>query len=60
MGLALDYCVKFTAMDARDLGFETFLVVDATRAVNLSPKDGENAIREMQEKGIKIILSQEI
>lgn len=60
VGLALDYCVKFTARDARDLGFETFLVADATRAVNLSREDGENAIREMQEQGIKIIRSQEI
>ncbi|EAZ82606.1 bifunctional nicotinamidase/pyrazinamidase [Algoriphagus machipongonensis] len=59
-GLALDYCVKFTAMDALSLGFETFLVKDASRAVNITPEDGGNALKEMQEAGIQIITSQEI
>lgn len=59
-GLALDYCVKFTALDAVSLGFETFLIVDATRAVNLQPKDGEQAIREMESAGVKIINSTEL
>ena len=58
-GLALDYCVKFTALDAKSLGFDTFLIVDATRAVNLQPNDGESAIEEMREAGIKIITSKE-
>lgn len=59
-GLALDYCVKFTALDAKSLGFETYLIEDATRAVNLSPTDGELAIQEMKEKGIHIISSKSI
>ncbi|WP_026950164.1 bifunctional nicotinamidase/pyrazinamidase [Algoriphagus mannitolivorans] len=53
-GLALDYCVKFTALDAKSLGFETFLIEDATRAVNLSPSDGKDAIEEMRKSGIQI------
>ena len=58
-GLALDYCVKFTALDAVSLGFETYLIVDATRAVNLQPSDGDLAIREMESAGVKIINSKE-
>ncbi|AMQ57286.1 bifunctional nicotinamidase/pyrazinamidase [Algoriphagus sanaruensis] len=59
-GLALDYCVKFTALDAKSLGFDTYLIEDATRAVNLSPTDGELAIQEMKQKGIHIISSKSI
>lgn len=59
-GLALDYCVKFTALDAVSLGFETYLIADATRAVNLQPTDGELAIREMESAGVKIIKSNEL
>jgi nicotinamidase/pyrazinamidase len=56
-GLALDYCVKFTALDALDLGFETFVISDATRAVNLNPEDGNLALEEMEQNGIKILTS---
>ena len=59
-GLALDYCVKFTALDANDLGFETFVIADATRAVNLSPEDGLESLAEMEDKGIKILNSKEL
>lgn len=59
-GLALDYCVKFTALDAKGLGFETAVIVDATRAVNLNPKDGDLSIAEMEEVGITILTSQEL
>ena len=38
-GLATDYCVKFTALDARQLGFKTHLIEDACRGVNLKPGD---------------------
>jgi nicotinamidase/pyrazinamidase len=59
-GLALDYCVKFTALDAHDLGFKTFVISDATRAVNLSPEDGTNALEEMEQNGVKIINSRDL
>ena len=60
VGLATDYCVKYTAMDAADLGYRTFVVPDATRAVNLQPGDYENAIQEMQQAGIGMIQSKEL
>ena len=59
-GLALDYCVKFTALDAQSLGFETFLITDATRPVNIKPEDGSNSIAEMAAAGITILNSNDL
>ena len=56
-GLAQDYCVKFTALDSVSLGFKTFLITDATKAVNLSPEDGEKALVEMKDAGVICIES---
>ncbi len=60
LGLATDYCVKFTAIDALDLGFKTTLIEDACRGVNLQEGDVEKAIGDMKEKGIQIIQSSEL
>lgn len=51
-GLATDYCVRATALDARRLGFATVVLTDATAAVNLQPDDGERALAEMAEAGV--------
>lgn len=59
-GLATDYCVKFTALDALSLGFKTFLIEDASKGVNLNPDDVKNAIAEMRDAGITIMQSKEI
>lgn len=53
-GLATDYCVRFTALDAKGLGFDTTLILDASRGVNLKEGDVEASVREMSEAGIKI------
>ncbi len=55
MGLATDYCVKFTALDARELGFETLLIEDGCRGVNLNPGDVERAVREMRAAGVSLV-----
>ena len=47
VGLALDYCVKGTAIDAAAAGFVTSLVADGTRPVNLRPGDGSRAVAAM-------------
>lgn len=60
MGLATDYCVKFTALDAVDLGFKTYLVSDACRGVNLQEGDVEQAVVDMKEKGVMVVESREI
>lgn len=54
MGLATDYCVKFTALDARSLGFETRLILDGCRGVDLSPGDSEAAIQALRSAGVGI------
>ena len=59
-GLALDYCVKFTAMDSNQLGFKTKVIVDATRAVNISDGDGDKAIDDMKAAGIEIVESKDV
>lgn len=56
-GLAADYCVKFTVMDALKEGFETVLLEDATKGVNLSKDDTERAITEMEKAGARILPS---
>lgn len=53
-GLAADYCVKFTALDAAALGYETVLLTDATRAVNLQPGDFERAMAEVAAAGVTL------
>ncbi len=57
MGLATDYCVKFTVLDAIEQGFRTVLVADGCRAVNLKPGDGLAAIEEMRRSGVRIVES---
>jgi len=56
-GLAADYCVKFTVLDALDLGFKTYLLTDATKGVNISPNDTIDAFKEMENKGAILIQS---
>jgi len=51
-GLATDYCVKATALDAARLGFETAVLADAIAAVDLAPGDGANAMDEMRDAGV--------
>ena len=60
MGLATDYCVKFSAIDATRLGFNVFLIKDACRGVELSPGDIDRALAEMRAAGVKIIESNEV
>lgn len=55
VGLALDYCVKSTALDARNLGFDSTVLLKGTRAVNVHPGDGNKAIGEMEILGITVL-----
>ena len=54
-GLATDYCVKFTALDAQALGFSTYMVRDCCRGVDLNPGDVERAVDEMRAAGVGIV-----
>jgi nicotinamidase/pyrazinamidase len=53
-GLATDYCVRATALAAQEEGFETAVVVDAVRAVDVHAGDGEQALEEMCSAGISL------
>lgn len=59
-GLATDYCVKFTALDAREIGYRTCLIVDACRGVELRPGDVAQAIADMRAAGVEVVASGEI
>lgn len=54
-GLATDYCVKHTVLDALRQGFKVKAINDAMRAVDLQPGDGQRAIEEMRSAGAEIV-----
>lgn len=56
-GLATDYCVKLTALDAVELGFATRVVLDACRGVDLQPGDVRRAVDEMRSRGVGLVAS---
>lgn len=60
MGIATDYCVKFTVLDALELGFNVNLIEDACRGVNLQAGDVTQAVTDMQSKGANIVHTQDI
>jgi nicotinamidase/pyrazinamidase len=60
MGLATDYCVKHTALDALELGYEVALIEDGCRGVDLNAGDVQNALNEMHEKGVKMTNSKRL
>lgn len=60
MGLATDYCVKFTALDAAALGFRTSVITDGCRAVDLQPGDAERALAELRAAGVRTVLATEL
>lgn len=60
MGLATDYCVRWTVLDAVGLGFGVTVVTDGCRAVDVTPGDGEAAFREMHTAGARLTTSTEL
>ncbi|MGK7245565.1 bifunctional nicotinamidase/pyrazinamidase [Buttiauxella agrestis] len=55
IGLATDYCVKFTVLDALSLGYEVTVITDGCRAVNLHPQDGLRAYQDMSAAGATLM-----
>jgi nicotinamidase/pyrazinamidase len=60
LGLATDYCVKYTALDAVSLGFKTHLIADACRGVDLHTGDIASALEELRFAGVEITNSKEL
>jgi nicotinamidase/pyrazinamidase len=57
LGLALDYCVKYSALDARQVGFNTYVIVDACRGIGLELGDLDHALDEMKRAGTILLES---
>jgi nicotinamidase/pyrazinamidase len=60
LGLALDYCVKYSTLDARQLGLNTHVILDGCRGIGLKPGDVNRALDEMKRAGAKILKSSEL
>ena len=54
-GLATDYCVRATALDAAALAYQASVLVDGVRAVDLQPGDGASALAELVEAGVELV-----
>ncbi len=59
-GLATDYCVLNTVLDALRLGFEVYVLSDAVAAVDVKPSDGEAALKKMHEAGAKLTTAEKV
>ena len=60
VGLALDYCVKYSALDARQLGLNAHVIVDACRGIALDPGDLDRALDEMKRSGATLLESRSL
>jgi nicotinamidase/pyrazinamidase len=60
MGLALDYCVKYSALDARELGLNTHVILDGCRGIELKPGDIGRALDEMKDVGAVLLKSSDL
>jgi nicotinamidase/pyrazinamidase len=60
VGLATDYCVRASAIDACREGFATTVVTDAIRPVEVEPGDGERALEDMRAAGAELATSDEL
>ena len=59
-GLATDYCVRATALDALAAGFEGVVLADAVRAVDVQPGDGQRALQEIRARGAQVVATQRV
>jgi nicotinamidase/pyrazinamidase len=59
-GLATDYCVKASALDARWLGYETRVIIDACRGIEAHEGDINRALDAMRRAGVEIVQSEQV
>ncbi|MHA1264709.1 MAG: bifunctional nicotinamidase/pyrazinamidase [Candidatus Helarchaeota archaeon] len=57
-GLALDYCVYFSAMDAKKMGFEVYVILDLTKGIDDPPESIATSLETMTKEGIKFVKSE--
>lgn len=59
-GLATEYCIRATALDAVERGYRTIVIKDAVAGVNALPGDSEKALREMESRGVEVLGSESL
>lgn len=60
MGIATDYCVKYSSLDAIQLGFNVHVIIDGCKGIEKNEGDINNALAEMQAAGVKLILAKDV
>lgn len=60
VGVATDYCILYSALDALGLGWDVSVITDATRAINLDPGDEAKALEKMRETEVHLLTSKEV
>jgi nicotinamidase/pyrazinamidase len=60
LGLALDYCVKYSALDARQLGLNTHVILDGCRGIELEAGDVDRGLDEMKRAGTTILQTRDL
>lgn len=60
VGIALDYCVAFSALDARELGYQTTVIRDATAGVDAPPGNIERQLKELRARGVRVVESRDL
>lgn len=56
VGIATDYCVKYTVLDALELGFKVVVIKEGCKGVNLQPQDEQKALESMENQGATVLL----
>ena len=56
----LDYCVKYTVLDATKLGFKTYVILEGCRGIDINPGDCEKALNQMKQAGAIIITQKHV
>ncbi len=59
-GLTTDYCIRYSALDAVNLGFKTWVIVDACRGIDLQPGDVRKALADMARAGVFVVPSAQV
>ncbi len=60
LGLATDFCVKFSVLDALKLGLKTFVIEDACRGIDLKPGEAQEALAQMEKAGAVVLKSGQV
>ncbi len=60
VGIATDYCIKYSALDAVGDGFKTYVIIDSIRGMEAQPGDIQKALDEMASKGVQLVTTTQV